>query len=295
MQIGIPVAVFVVAVVVALAGYAAWYTYHRDEIIAQTAKCNQQLTHPEDAPKMRAPDGSMVSVMTPCLLMPVPPTLGELVRGHTAPSNVPERMQVNPYTFWDALLGHYSASPNIGTPCDQSATTTDCSSIPPSLQEQPYVSPNPILPVETWVSAAGTPISLFDFSFELPAGWRGSVYSSAYSEFLHAFVQIDSSDRGFTIDCPPAGKGFEAATRLSSEARSFLANGTDYSVAFEKWTAPVNDPWYFLWVRTSQSGDSLNGLSHTYCLVEGSATPEIEEAMRTMYLTWNAENNTSPI
>lgn len=265
--------------------YAAWYTYHRNEIIAQTTGCNRQLTHPEDAPKMRAPDGTMVPVMMPCLLAPVPPTLGELVRGHTAPSDVPARMQLNPYTFWDALLGHYSASPNIAVPCDQSATTTDCSTLPaPSQPEpQPYVPPNPVQPVATWTSATGTPISLFGFSFELPVGWRGSVYSSAYTGSVHALVQSDSNDRGFTIDCPPDGKGLEAATRLSSKTRSFTADGTDYSVALEKWTAPGNDPWYFVWVRMPQSGGSSTDSSGTYCLAQGSATPDIEEAVRTMY------------
>ena len=290
MQIGIPIAVFAAAVVVVLAGYAAWYTYHRDAIIAQTAKCNYQLAHPEDAPKMRAPDGTMVPVMTPCILTPVPPTLGELLGGHTTPSDVPEHMQVNPYTFWDVLLGNYSVSPNIGAPCDQSATTTDCSTLPAPSQPEPqtYVPANSVQPTETWDTAIGTPISLYGFSFELPAGWHGSVYRSAYTGDLHALVQSSSDDRGFTIDCPPSGKGLEAATRLSSEERSFTADGTEYSVSFEKWTAPGNDPWYFLWVRTPQSGNFLNDSSGIYCLLQGSAAPDIEAAMRTMYATWNA-------
>lgn len=173
--------------------------------------------------------------------------------------------------------------------CDQSATTTDCASLAALPQEPPpsYLPPNPIQPTATWTSATGTPILLAGFSFELPAGWHGSVYSDAYLQNLHVLVQSDLNDHGFTIDCTPAGKGLESATRLSSEKRSFTSgDGTGYSVAFEKWTASGNDPWYFVWVRTPQSGDSLNGSSGTYCLAQGTATPDIEEAMRTMYESW---------
>ncbi len=176
--------------------------------------------------------------------------------------------------------------------CDQSATTTDCSKIPPLAQPepQPYVPPNPAQPTATWISATGIPISLYGFSFELPADWHGSVYSSAYTGNLHALVQNESNDQGFTIDCPPSGKGLESATRLSAEGRTFVsADGTSYSVTFEKWTAPGNGPWYFLWVRMPQAGDSLNGSSGTYCLAQGSTTPDIEAAMRSMYSTWSAE------
>jgi hypothetical protein len=266
--------------------YAVWYTYHRQAIITERMECQNALAHPENAPKMRAPDGTMVPVMTPCLLAPVPPSLGELIHGRAVPSDVPMNMKVNPYTLWDVLLGRYSASPDIGEPCNQSATTTDCSTLPAPAQSEPkpYVPPSPAQPSETWVSATGTPISLFGFSFELPAGWYGSVYRSAYLGSIHILVQSNSSDRGFTIDCPPSGKGLEAATRLSSEQRSFTSgDGTSYSVAFEKWAAPGNDPWYFLWVRTPQSGDSSNGSSGTYCLVQGTATSSVETAMRTMY------------
>ena len=172
--------------------------------------------------------------------------------------------------------------------CDQSATTTDCATLPqPAPPElQPYVPPNPVQPTATWTSATGTPISLAGFSFELPAGWHGSAYSSAYTGNLHVLVQNDSNDRDFTVDCPHDGKGLEAATRLSNEERSFTADGTDYSVFFEKWTAPGNEPWYFIWVRTPQLGNSSTGSSGTYCLVQGTATSGVEEAMRAMYESW---------
>ena len=282
------VLIVVVMALVAAGAYAAWYTYHRHEVIVQLDKCDYALAHPEASPKMRAPDGTFVPVMTPCLMQPVPPSIGNLVRGRITFTRVPESTKVNPYSFLDVLLERYTLGPNIGAPCNQSATTTDCSMLVslPQTPPQPYVPPNPVQPTETWVSATGTPISLFGFSFELPAGWHGAVYKDAYLQTLHALVQNDSNDSGFTIDCPPAGKGLEAATRLSSEARSFTADGTGYSVAFEKWTAPGNDPWYFLWVRMPQSGGSSNGSSGTYCLAQGTATPDIEEAMRTMYESW---------
>ena len=283
------VLIVVVMALVAAGAYAAWYTYHRHEVIVQLDKCDYALANPEASPKMRAPDGTFVPVMTPCLMQPVPPSIVDLVHGRITFTRVPESTKVNPYSFLDVLLGRYTLGPNIGGPCNQSATTTDCSKLVslPQTPPQSYVPPNPVQPTETWVSATGTPISLFGFSFELPAGWHGSVYRSAYTGNLHALVQSDSSDKGFTIDCPPAGKGLEAATRLSSEERSFTADGTEYSVSFEKWTAPGNDPWYFLWVRTPQSGNSSNGSSGTYCLAQGTVTPDTEKAMRTMYESWN--------
>ncbi len=170
--------------------------------------------------------------------------------------------------------------------CDQSATTTDCSKISPLAQPepQPYVPPDPSQPTETWNSATGTPISLYGFSFELPAGWHGSVYRSAYTGNVHALVQSESNGQGFTIDCPPSGKGLEAATRLSSEERLFSAGGLDYAIAFEQWAAPGTDSWYFLWVRTAHDP------SGTYCLAQGTSTPDVAQAMQTMFATWSAAN-----
>lgn len=287
-NIYIGVGVFILLALVAVGAYASWYSYNRHQVIAQLDKCEYQSAHPEASPKMRAPDGTFVPVMTPCLMQPVPPSIGDLVRGHVIITGIPETMKVAPYSFWDVLLGRYTLNFYLGVPCNQSATTTDCSKLVslPQTPPQPYVPPNPVQPTQTWVSATGTPVSLAGFSFELPAGWHGAVYKDAYLQTLHALVQSDSSDSGFTIDCPPAGKGFEAATRLSSEARSFTTDGTDYSMAFEKWTAPGNDPWYFVWVRMPQSDDSSNGSSGTYCLAQGTATHDIEKAMRTMYESW---------
>lgn len=150
--------IILVALVVALGAYAAWYTYHRHEVIVQLDKCDYALTHPEASPKMRAPDGTFVPVMTPCLMQPVPPSIGDLVRGHVTITGIPESMKVAPYSFWDVLLGRYALNLNLGAPCNQSATTTDCSTLSslPQSAPPPYVPPNPVQPVETWTSATGS-------------------------------------------------------------------------------------------------------------------------------------------
>ena len=123
--------------VLAFGAYAVWYAHHRQAIIAERTQCQNALAHPEDAPKMRAPDGTMVPVMTPCIVAPLPPSLVELIHDRPMPSGVPTNMKVNPYTVWDVLLGEYSASPDIGAPCNQSATTTDCSTLlAPSQSEE---------------------------------------------------------------------------------------------------------------------------------------------------------------
>lgn len=250
--------VFVTAIIFALVivgAYSAWYSYNHYAKVAHNIECD----------RFGKPDIDGTYIPPPCAYEIVPPTLWEKFTGH-APGALPVQ--------------------TISGGCDQSATTTDCSTIPPSSPPPPYVPPNLVQPEEAWVSAIGTPISLFGFSFELPAGWHGSVYREAYAENVHALVQSDSNDHGFTIDCPPAGKGLEAATRLSSEVRSFTADDIGYSVAFEKWTAPGNDPWYFVWVRMPPPGDFSTDSSGTYCLAQGGATPDVEEAMRALYKSW---------
>ena len=278
----------VAVILLGAVAYAGWYSFDRQTKIAQAQMCNDTLINPPKPEMVPAPDGTLAPLysINTCAAVVVPPSLWDLLRGRIVFENVPKRMKINSYSLTDILFGQYTFGPAFTSGCDQSATTTDCSTLPASSQSepQPYVPPNPVQPDETWVSAKGTPISLAGFSFELPVGWHGSVYSNAYLGNVHVLVQKDSNDRGFTIDCPPDGKGLEAATRLSSEERSFISgDGTTYSVAFEKWTAPGNDPWYFIWMRMPQSGASSNGSSGTYCLVQGTVTPDIEEAMRTMY------------
>lgn len=110
------------ALVVTLSAYVAWYTYHRHEVLIQIDKCDYVLAHPEAS---RGPDG----VMTPCLMQPLPPSIVDLVRGRIIFTRVPEGTKVNPYSFVDVLLERYTLGFNRGAPCNQSATTTDCSSL----------------------------------------------------------------------------------------------------------------------------------------------------------------------
>lgn len=244
-------AVLLLASIAGISAYAAWYEYDRARKIAHNDECGRITSQP-----------ASISDLPPCAYELIPPTLREKATGYGGPK-LPEG-------------------------CDQSATTTDCSTFPPPSQTepQPYVPPDPAQPAATWVSATDTPIRFAGFSFELPAGWHGSVYNGPYLQNTYALVQSESNDQGFTIDCPPAGKGFETAIRLSSKTRAFIHDETEYSIAFEKWTAPGNDPWYFLWIRMPEFGDSSGDTPGTYCLAQGSAVPDIEEAMRVMYATW---------
>lgn len=189
--------------------------------------------------------------------------------------------------FISIETGNVDCQPFLTTGYNQSATTTDYSTLPPpSAQTQPYIPPDPVQPVVTWTSATGTPVSFADFTFTLPPGWYGSVYEKMYAGGWHALVQKSPNETGFIIDCPPDGKGLESASRLSSEERSFIVGSTTYSVAFEKWTALGNDPWYFVWVRAHQFGDFSTDTPNTVCLIQGSATPDIEEVMRSLYDSW---------
>jgi hypothetical protein len=118
-----------IAIVIALAAYVAWYSYNRKAVIARSESCQYQTAHPETAPKMRAPDGTMVPVMTPCLIEVVPPPFLDLVRGRMTFTGVPNRMKIYPYSLIDVLLERYTLGPDILLPCDQTATTTDCTKL----------------------------------------------------------------------------------------------------------------------------------------------------------------------
>jgi hypothetical protein len=278
----------VFGILVAIGAYAAWYSYARQSKISQVKQCNYDLEHPKPPVMMMAPDGNLAPVYSieTCTTVVVPPPLSDIVRGRIVFKGIPEREKVNQYTLLDVLLGNYTLGLDTSPTCDQSATTTDCSTLLLMQSEpQPYVLPNPVQPIDEWTTATGTPISLSGFSFTLPPGWHGSVYEKGFAGGLYALVQKDSNVPGFTIDCPPDGKGLEAATRLSSEERSFTVNGVSYSVAFEKWTAPGNQPWYFLWVRAQEPGDFSTDASGTVCLAQGNTMPHIEEALRSMYDT----------
>lgn len=168
-------------------------------------------------------------------------------------------------------------------PCNQLATTTDCEKIAtlPQTPPQPYVPPNTVVPLEEWTSTSNAPVTFFGFTFSLPPGWHGLVSDKGGSG-QHLFVQKNPNEKGFTVDCPPDGKGLEAATRLSVEERIFVKNGASHTLSFEKWTAPGNDPWIFVILRREPS----TSFPATSCLAQGSTDSDVATAMHMMYETW---------
>ncbi len=275
-----------------LGAYATWYTYSRQVKIAQVEKCDYKMEHPEPPTTYLDPDGNVVSVMItePCLIIPIPPSLWDLLRGRIAFEGALSGLEVNPYSLKDILFGNYTLGPARNMPCDQSATTTPCATLEalragePSMPA-PYISFSVVYPISELTSATDTSVTLSGFIFQLPSGWHGEVYEKSNFGGVHALMQSESSDRGFTIDCPPDGKDLESATRLSSEERTFTKNSTTYSTALEEWAAPRNDPQYFVWIRTHESSDISNHAPSTVCLAQGSATSDIKNAMSMFYKT----------
>ncbi|MHB8913875.1 MAG: hypothetical protein ACYC4I_02595 [Minisyncoccota bacterium] len=135
------------------------------------------------------------------------------------------------------------------------------------------------VPVQMTISGASTTIEISGFSFTIPSSWKGEEYFNYGSEYS-MLLQESSTTAGFTIDCPPIGKGAEEVVYLSTEKRTFVNNGIEYDISLSKMGAPKNDPWYWIFVtsRVSEKG--------TGCLITGSATPEITEAMRDLYESW---------
>jgi hypothetical protein len=270
--------------------WATWYTYNRQTKIAQAKQCQYEIEHPKPPTIMMAPDGTpaiLNSIVNPCMNFIVLPSLSDIITGHIVFEGIPERMKVNPYSFTDVLLGRYTVGPNVSLPCNQSATTTDCSKLPPPQSEpQPYIPPDPTKPEEEWTTATNTPVSFDGFSFTLTPGWHGSVYKKAYAGGWHALVQRDLNKGGFVIDCPPDGKGLEAATRLSTEERSFVVGTTTYSISFEHWTAPGNDPWIFVWLKSNVLGDWNTDQYGNICIAQGSTDPDVEAALKELYESW---------
>ena len=168
--------------------------------------------------------------------------------------------------------------------CDQSATTTDCDMLANLGEQQPgpWVSPDTAKPIEEWTSATGTPVSFAGYSFTLPPGWHGYVYDDG-SGYKSVFVEHSSTLGGFSIECPPPGKGLEGATRLSSETRTLSEGNTTYDLRFEKWTYEPGQPWMFVWVYRSKDAAE----SSLVCLVQGSTDEVTVHAMSSLYETWS--------
>jgi hypothetical protein len=131
-------------IVLATATYAAWYSYARQSQIAQIAECQYELEHPQPPVFMEGPPGFgvvPVQIAELCPITVAPPSLWDLIRGRIALKDIPQGMKVNPYSLTDILRGRYTLGPNNDIGCDQSATTTDCSLLPPPSGETGYFFP----------------------------------------------------------------------------------------------------------------------------------------------------------
>lgn len=184
-------------------------------------------------------------------------------------------LEIVPRSIWEIITGKLAGLTN-DIPCDQSATTTPCEVLNslPQTPPPPYVPENTVSPIDEWTSVKDIPVKFAGFSFSLPPGWHGSVYNKGGGG-LHLLAEQRPGMGGFTIDCPPDGKGLETATRLSVEERTFAGNGISYTASFEKWTAPGNEPWIFVFIREKSSS----------CTAQGSADPDTAGAMHMLYET----------
>ncbi len=239
---------FVLACVVVGSVYAIWYEYVRHERIARDEAC--------------ARAGTM------CPIVLVPPSLYDIALG-----------------YWCTLFSCPSYTKDPLTQVFTRATTTDHATTDTSASTttQPYVPQGDVVyPTEEWTSATGTIITLAGFSFTLPSGWRGSVYDDTITHALHVkvFPTLEPEIAGMIIDCPPAGKGLEGATVFPGQERAFTKDGATYTLALNKWGAPSNNPWYFLFVRNVDT-------TETACLVHGRDEPRVFAAMQELYDTWD--------
>lgn len=172
----------------------------------------------------------------------------------------------------------------LTTGYNQSATTTPRSEIEKPAQTiapSAYQTPNVAQPLsQVTTSSTSTVISLDHFYFSLPPGWHGNKYQKSYSGGYHWLFQREPNEQGFTIDCPPDGKGLEAAVTLSRDQRTFSNDGTAYTITLFKMTAEGNEPWLMAFI------DHEAEATRRECLVWGAVTPEIEVAVRELYTTW---------
>ncbi|MCK9352393.1 MAG: hypothetical protein WCT49_04655 [Candidatus Paceibacterota bacterium] len=233
-------------------GSVALYTFDR----------NAKLDHNEECGRLSAESRAQGKEFPPCAMEIIPPTFTDRAAGKQL-TELTERLRKRG--------------------CDQSATTTDCSKISTSVSSTSpvYIPPNAVKPMEEWTTATDTPITLAGFSFTLPPGWHGSVYEKPYMGGTHTLVKKDTEQAGFTIDCPPDGKGMEETTRLSSEERQFFDGENSYTVSFEKWISQQNDSWLFVLIQQATQERSLTKV----CVVSGSTEPDIASAVKAIYDT----------
>ncbi len=164
------------------ATYAAWYSYDRQVKIAQIEKCASKMEHPDPPTTYVGPDGNIVSVMIsePCLIIPIPPSLWNLLRGRLVFEGVHDGLEVNPYSLKDILLGNYTLGPGIDLPCDQSATTTPCATLEALKAAQPPVpaqytvnTNEPVGTISTTTSGQTSYVNKnMGLTFEFPQDWH---------------------------------------------------------------------------------------------------------------------------
>lgn len=204
---------------------------------------------------------------------------------------------------WHARVLHETCAVNVETGgiecrptlpasgCDQSATTTPCAELEALAMRRtppPPWQPESVAPIMQATTTAVDPMIALDdrFSFSLPPGWHGEKYAKKNSGGGYNWRFVRGGDeRVFSIDCPPDGKGLEAAVTLSREDRSLSDNGVTYAISLRKMTAPGNEPWLTVSVTTPQSWGG-----GPECVVWGTATPDTEEAIRMLYATWSGQD-----
>lgn len=248
--------------------YAIWYTYMRTRILERNAQC-ERLTVVQMPP-------SPVSFPL-CAYEIVPPPLKEMI--------ISRAFLRTTCVFDPHTCGFVPIPTTRVSTCVQSTTTTSCaelSAITPGTIPPPYVGSNIVEPIaQVTTSATNTTVVLDHFSFSLPSGWKGEKYSKYGGYGYNWLFQWDPNEGGFVIDCPPDGKGLEAATILSREDRSFLSGGATHLISLIKLTAPGNEPWFMVFITAPPFVDS-----EPSCVTSGTATMQTEEAIRELYATW---------
>ncbi|MHB8860356.1 MAG: hypothetical protein ACYC48_01325 [Minisyncoccota bacterium] len=214
----------VVVLLVVIGAYAAWYTHHRQAITAEITQCHATLEHPAPPTMVRGPGGTLmpVTLVQPCLLQAVPPTLFEILQGDLRYTSIPLHTELKPYTLWDVLTGKNVIGPPSLPACDQSATTTDCASLPSTQSPSQPQGPGPM-------TATTTTEVIGNFTFAYPKGQgflsafgaEGVVYPGDYTLVLNGITNYTLFF--FTIPAP--------LSSINPAARSLDDYRTDYPVS----------------------------------------------------------------
>lgn len=156
---------------------------------------------------------------------------------------------------------------------------SDLPYFPPNFKQGDVMEIPPPKYVGTWISSTNTPVTFSDFSFILPAGWKGEAYES-YDGQETIRIQKETEPSGFiSIECPPTGKGLEGVRRTSVGERQLNSNGVNYTVSLEKLVSSEN-PSFFIWIK-KESSESYD----IACFGHGGSGSGAEKAMYQIYKT----------